>query len=131
MNETANKNLTNISKTLRKQMTKEEKRLWYDFLKHLPVTVNRQKVIGNYVVDFYCASAKIVIELDGSQHYEEQARENDNERDAYLNSLGIKVLRYSNYDFNRRFDGVCADILKHIDTSPPPDGGASPQGEAE
>ena len=117
MNEIANKNLTNISKNLRKQMTKEEKHLWYDFLKKLPVTFNRQKVIGKYVVDFYCASAKLVIELDGSQHYEEQAREKDNERDAYLNSLGIKVLRYSNYDFNRRFDGACADILKHIDTS--------------
>ena len=77
MNETANKNLTNISKTLRKQMTNEEKHLWYDFLKKLPITFNRQKVIGNYVVDFYCASAKIVIELDGSQHYEENGREKD------------------------------------------------------
>ena len=130
MNEIANKNLTGISKALRKQMTKEEKHLWYDFLKKLPVTVNRQKVIGKYVVDFYCASAKIVIELDGSQHYDEQAREKDKARDEYLRGLGIKVLRYSNYDFNRRFDGVCADILKHINTSPPPDGGASPQGEA-
>ena len=130
MNEIANKNLTSISKALRKQMTKEEKHLWYDFLKELPITVNRQKVIGNYVVDFYCASAKIVIELDGSQHYDEQAREKDKERDEYLRGLGIKVLRYLNYDFNRRFEGVCADILKHINTSPPPDGGASPQGEA-
>ena len=117
MNEKANKELTSISKILRKQMTKEEKHLWYDFLKHLPVTINRQKVIGKYVVDFYCASAKIVIELDGFQHYEEDAYQKDKERDEYLQSLGIKVLRYSNYDFNRRFEGVCADILKHIDTS--------------
>ncbi|MBQ3017691.1 MAG: endonuclease domain-containing protein [Clostridia bacterium] len=117
MNEKANKELTSISKTLRKQMTKEEKHLWYDFLKDLPVTINRQKVIGKYVVDFYCASAKIVIELDGFQHYEEDAYQKDKERDEYLQSLGIKVLRYSNYDFNRRFEGVCADILKHIDTS--------------
>ena len=131
MNKTANQKLTTISKTLRKQMTKEEKHLWYDFLKHLPVTVNRQKVIGNYVVDFYCASAKIVIELDGLQHYEDEAWEKDKERDSFLNSLGITVLRYSNYDFNRNFEGVCRDILKHIDTSPPPTGGASPQGEAE
>ena len=111
-------------------MTNEEKHLWYDFLKHLPVTVNRQKVIGNYVVDFYCASAKIAIELDGSQHYEENGREKDRERDEYLQSLGIKVLRYSNYDFNRRFEGVCADIMKNIDTSPPAFAGASPRGEA-
>ena len=117
MKERANKKLTSISKTLRKQMTKEEKHLWYDFLKDLPVTTNRQKVIGKYVVDFYCASAKIVIELDGFQHYEEDAYQKDKERDEYLQSLGIKVLRYSNYDFNRRFEGVCADILKHIDTS--------------
>lgn len=117
MNEKANKELTSISKILRKQMTKEERHLWYDFLKDLPVTINRQKVIGKYVVDFYCASAKIVIELDGFQHYEEDAYQKDKERDEYLQSLGIKVLRYSNYDFNRRFEGVCADILKHIDTS--------------
>ena len=117
MNEKANKELTSISKILRKQMTKEERHLWYDFLKDLPVTINRQKVIGKYVVDFYCASAKIVIELDGFQHYEEEAYQKDKERDGYLNSLGIKVLRYSNYDLNRRFEEVCADILKHIDTS--------------
>ncbi|MBO5091125.1 MAG: endonuclease domain-containing protein [Clostridia bacterium] len=117
MNEKANKELTSISKILRKQMTKEERHLWYDFLKDLPVTINRQKVIGKYVVDFYCASAKIVIELDGFQHYEEDAYQKDKERDGYLNSLGIKVLRYSNYDLNRRFEEVCADILKHIDTS--------------
>ena len=117
MNEKANKELTSISKILRKQMTKEERHLWYDFLKDLPVTINRQKVIGKYVVDFYCASAKIVIELDGFQHYEEDAYQKDKKRDGYLNSLGIKVLRYSNYDLNRRFEEVCADILKHIDTS--------------
>ena len=98
-------------------MTKEERHLWYDFLKKLPNTFNRQKVIGSYVVDFYCASAKIVIELDGSQHYTNEAQEKDNERDNYLNSLGIKVLRYSNYEFNKNFSGVCSDILSHINTS--------------
>ena len=117
MNKTANKNLTNLSKTLRKNMTKEERHLWYDFLKKLPYTFNRQKTIGNYIVDFYCASAKIVIELDGSQHYSDESREKDTERDNYLNSLGIKVLRYTNYEFNRNFNGVCSDILAHINTS--------------
>ena len=95
-------------------MTKEEKHLWYDFLKNLPITVNRQKIIGNYIVDFYCAKAKIVIELDGSQHYFEQGSKNDSIRDEYLNSLGIEVLRYSNLDIKKNFSGVCEDILKHI-----------------
>ena len=67
-----------------------------DFLKSLPVTFHRQKVIGNYIVDFYVAGAKLVIELDGSQHYEEKGMQNDKLRDAYLNSLGLTVLRYSN-----------------------------------
>ena len=100
-----------MSKTLRKNMTKEEKHLWYDFLKKLPVTVNRQKVIGNYIVDFYCADKKIVIELDGSQHFE---NEKDIERDSYLESLGIKVLRYWNKDLHNNFKGICEDIEKHL-----------------
>ena len=117
MNKTNNPKLTGNAKSLRKNMTKEERHLWYDFLKILPVTVNRQKVIGNYIVDFYIASAKIVIELDGSQHYEDKGKENDEIRDKYLNSLGIKVLRYSNLDVSRRFDSVCEDILNRINTS--------------
>ena len=95
-------------------MTKEEKHLWYDFLKNLPITVNRQKVIGNYIVDFYCAEANIAIELDGSQHYFEKGLQKDAVRDEYLNLLGIKVLRYSNLDIKKNFSGVCDDILKHI-----------------
>ena len=117
MNKTNNSKLTGISKVLRKNMTKEEKHLWYDFLKHIPQTVNRQKVIGKYVVDFYCASAKLVIEIDGSQHYEEKGKQIDRERDLYLNTLGITVLRYSNIDIQNRFDVICADILEHISTS--------------
>ena len=95
-------------------MTKEERHLWYDFLKNLPVTVNRQKIIGNYIVDFYCAKANIAIELDGSQHYFEKGLQKDATRDEYLNSLGIEVLRYSNLDIKKNFSGVCDDILKHI-----------------
>ena len=117
MNTTNNSKLTGNAKTLRKNMTKEERHLWYDFLKNLPITVNRQKVIGNYIVDFYIAAAKLVIELDGSQHYEEEGVENDTKRDAFLNDLGIKVLRYSNLDVNQRFESVCQDILQNIDTS--------------
>lgn len=114
MNKTGNPNLTKNSRILRKNMTKEERRLWYGFLKVLPVNVNRQKVIGPYIVDFYCASAKIVIELDGSQHYEETGKEKDLIRDQYLNDLGLKVLRYSNYEVNRNFQGVCTDILRYV-----------------
>ncbi len=117
MNKTYNSILTSNVKVLRKNMTKEERHLWYDFLKILPITVNRQKIIGNYIVDFYIASAKIVIELDGSQHYEDEGIENDIIRDAFLNNLGIKVLRYSNLDVNQRFESVCEDILNAINTS--------------
>ena len=117
MNETNNQQLTGLSKALRRDMTKEEKHLWYDFLKSLPQTINRQKVIGKYIVDFYCASAKLVIELDGSQHYMEKGRQDDLERDAYLEGLGITVLRYANSDIHKDFKGVCTDILHYIDTS--------------
>jgi len=117
MNKTNNSRLTENAKTLRRNMTKEERHLWYDFLKTLPVTVNRQKVIGNYIADFYIASSKVVIELDGSQHYEDKEIENDKKRDKFLNNLGIKVLRYSNLDVNRRFESVCEDILNVINTS--------------
>ena len=117
VNKTNNSRLTGNAKALRKNMTKEERHLWYDFLETLPITVNRQKVIGNYIVDFYIASAKIVIELDGSQHYEEKGIDNDAKRDAFLNGLGIKVLRYSNLDVNQRFESVCEDILNNLDTS--------------
>lgn len=114
MNKTKNSKLTGISKVLRKNMTPEEKRLWYDFLKKLPQTVNRQKVIGKYVVDFYCADANLVIELDGIQHGSEKAVLEDKIRDEYLNSLGITVLRYSNYDINTNFNGVCEYLEEYI-----------------
>jgi len=117
MNTTNNLKLTGNAKTLRKNITKEERHLWYDFLKTLPITVNRQKVIGNYIVDFYIATAKLVIELDCSQHYEEKGVENDIKRNEFLNSLGVKVLRYSNVDVNQRFESICQDILNHINTS--------------
>ena len=114
MNQNNNSKLTANAQTLRSNMTKEERRLWYDCLKKLPVTVNRQKVFGKYILDFYCASAKIAIELDGSQHYEEEGREKDRERDKYLNERGITVLRYSNRDVNMHFRDVCEDIERHL-----------------
>ena len=99
-NPNQNINLTQYAQQLRKNMTKEEKQLWYQFLKKLPVNFNRQKVIERYIVDFYCASAKLVIELDGSQHYEDKSKKQDIMRDKFLQEKGLHVLRYSNLDIN-------------------------------
>ena len=98
-------------------MTKEERHLWYDCLKLLPVTVHRQKVLGQYIVDFYIATAKIVIELDGSQHYDPAGQQSDAIRDSYLQSIGCRILRCSNADVNYRFQSVCADIYNHLPQS--------------
>ena len=106
--------LTPISKTLRKNMTPEEKHLWYDFLVKLPVTVHRQKVIGNYIVDFYIAAPQIVIELDGNQHGEGDQLLKDRKRDFDLQTLGCQVLRYANYRVNKEFEYVCQDIWDHM-----------------
>ena len=114
MNETYNAKLAGNAKALRKAMTKEERHLWYDFLKSLPIMVHRQKVIGNYIVDFYIAEARIVIELDGSQHYEPEEMRADQMRDAYMHSLGITVLRYSNADINCRFQQVCEELWNKL-----------------
>ena len=110
-----NPELKEYAQSLRKNMTKEEKHLWYDFLKKLDVVVNRQKVIDNYIVDFCIPSARLIIELDGSQHYEPESKEYDKHRDDFLRSQGYTVLRYINFDIKTNFDGVCSDILKHIE----------------
>ena len=109
-----NKKLVANSRSLRKNMTDEEKHLWYDFLKRLPVTVNRQKNIGNYIVDFFIASKRIVIEIDGAQHLVQENKEADIKRDADLRALGVTVLRYSNVDINGNFNEVCEDILRRL-----------------
>lgn len=111
MSSNKNPKLVHNSQSLRRNMTKEERHLWYDFLKELPVTFNRQKVIGKYIVDFYCSEYKLVIELDGSQHFEDGGKIKDAERDNYLHNFGIQVARYSNKDINQHFDRVCNDIL--------------------
>ena len=95
-------------------MTGEEIHLWLDFLKKLPVTVYRQKNIGNYIVDFFIASKRVVIEIDGLQHTMVENQEADKKRDEELQNLGIKVLRYTNFEVNNNFNTVCNDILKNI-----------------
>ena len=114
MGELHNKKLRGNARTLRKNMTKEERHLWYDFLKELPIMVHRQKIIGNYIVDFYIAEAKIVIELDGSQHFEDGGLQKDAERDEILHSHGLTILRYANSDVNHNFQAVCQDIWNHV-----------------
>ena len=103
-----------LSQKLRREMTRQEKHLWYDFLKSNPAAFRRQKQFGHYIVDFYCASAKLVVELDGSQHYEPDGQQHDAERDDYLSTLGLKVLRFGNADIDRHFDGVCATIDREL-----------------
>lgn len=117
MDSTKNKNLSELARNLRKNMTRHERHLWYDFLKELPVMVHRQKVIGPYIVDFYIAERKLVIELDGSQHYDLPGKRADRMRDAYLREQGFTVLRYANSDVDRNFTGVCEDIMAHLQNS--------------
>ena len=105
-----NKKLKGFSRALRKNSTEQENRLWYRFLRTYSVNFNRQRVIGNYIVDFYCDKAKLIIELDGSQHFEKTGKAKDMERDNYLESLNLKVLRFSNADINEHFYEVCTVI---------------------
>jgi very-short-patch-repair endonuclease len=112
MSYSRNRTLLGKARSLRTNMTKEERHLWYDFLKLLPVMVHRQKVIGRYIADFYVAAAKLVIELDGSQHYEDPTY--DISRDAYLKEQGLRVLRIPNNAIKDNFSGVCEEILRHI-----------------
>ena len=106
-----NKQLVPFAKQLRKEMTKEERHLWYDFLRNYPVRFSRQKVLGKYIADFYSAEARLVIELDGSQHYEGDNIEKAAERTTFLKGYGLTIIRITNNELNRNFRGVC----EHID----------------
>ena len=112
-----NKNIVPAAKMLRKNMTKEERHLWYDFLRGYPVRFLRQKVLGKYIVDFYCAQAKLVIELDGSQHYENDALIYDRERTEFLEQYGLAVLRIPNNEIKENFRGVCEYIDRFVKQS--------------
>ena len=105
-----NKQLVPFAKKLRKEMTKEERHLWYDFLCTYPVRFSRQKVLGKYIADFYSAEAKLVIELDGSQHYEDINAKKDTERTAFLEGYGLTIIRIPNNEVMRNFSGVCEYI---------------------
>ena len=110
-----NKKLGTNAQTLRKNMTPEERRLGYDFLRYLPMTAHIQKNIGNHIVDFYVPSARLVIEIDGIQHREEEHLKADRKRDFELQFLGNRVLRFSNYDIRMNFPIVCYEIMKALE----------------
>ena len=98
------------ARRLRREMTPHERKLWYLFLRKYPVKIYKQRIIGKFVVDFYCASAKLVIEVDGSQHFESRGIAYDAERSTFLSALGLEVLRFSNRDIDKDFRGVCEQI---------------------
>ena len=105
-----NKKLKATAQALRKNMTKEEAHLWYQFLCRYELRFRRQYMIGNYIADFYCHKARLVVELDGSQHCAPEEIQYDRERTAYLQSQGLEVIRFSNLDVTHRFEDVCAAI---------------------
>ena len=109
-----NPNLKDNARNLRKSMTPQERRLWYCFLKDYPLKFYRQRVIGVYIADFYCSKAKLVIEIDGSQHYTEEGISYDEVRTFIINELGIEVIRFTNQDIDTNFEGVCLEINRII-----------------
>ena len=109
-----NNKLLNVARILRRNMTRQERHLWYDFLQHYPIKIYKQRIIDNFIVDFYCHRARLVIELDGSQHYTEQGKTHDEARTEILEKYGLYVLRFSNKDIDENFDGVCCLIDKTI-----------------
>lgn len=104
------------ARELRREMTAQERKLWYLFLRKYPAKIYKQRIIDSFIVDFYCASAKLVVEIDGSQHYTEQGQAYDAERSACLLRYGLQVIRFSNADVDHRFDMVCAAIHTAIQT---------------
>ena len=114
-----NKSNIPLAKTLRKNMTPWERKLWYEFLRNYPIRFQRQKAIANYIADFYCAKARLVIELDGGGHYTAVQLEKDNIRSKELESMNLTVLRICNLDIDRNFGGVCEYIDLSVKNSLP------------
>ncbi len=108
-----NEKLKNTAKMLRKNMTRHEKHLWYDFLSHHNLKWQRQRIIGDYIVDFYCEKAKLVVELDGNQHYEEKGFEQDYKRTEVLELLGLRIIRIPNFEIDKNFADIC-DYINEI-----------------
>lgn len=105
-----NNQMLEFARELRRNMTSQERKLWYTFLRRYPVKIYKQRIIDSFIVDFYCASAKLVIEIDGSQHYTEEGLDYDKKRSAVLEGYGLKVVRFTNRDVDLRFESVCEQI---------------------
>ena len=105
-----NKSNIPLAKALRKNMTEQEKQLWYKYLRSYPIRFQRQKAIYDYIVDFYCASARLAVELDGGGHYSGEQAAKDAARTAELEKMGIKVIRVCNTDVDKNLRGVCEYI---------------------
>lgn len=114
-----NKSNIPLAKELRKNMTPWERKLWYLFLRSYPVRFQRQKAIGDYITDFYCAKAQLVIELDGGGHYTAEQEEKDRVRTAALQKMGLSVLRICNLDVDKNFHGVCEYVDMAVKRSLP------------
>ena len=115
-----NKNLKTLARELRKNMTDAERRLWSKIRRKQVKKYQfyRQKNIGNYIVDFYCPAAKLIVEIDGGQHYSEEYRKKDEARDKYLSNLDFRVLRFSNSDVLKNIEEVVGEIYKHLENPP-------------
>ena len=118
--------MVNRARELRKNMTPEERKLWYDFLRSHPARFRRQQIIGPYILDFFCPAAKLAIELDGSGHYEPEQIKHDRLRDAFLKENGIKVLRFPNSEVRNRFSVVCEVIHREVAPLSQPAADSSP-----
>lgn len=108
------KNMLPRAKRMRKNMTPQESHLWYDYLRDYPIRWYRQRIINSYIVDFYCAHAHLVVEVDGSQHYTEVGQINDAARTHILGLYGLEVIRFTNHDIEKHFDSVCLAIDKKV-----------------
>ena len=109
-----NNDMLEVARKLRRDMTPQEQRLWYMFLRKYPVKFYKQRIIESFIVDFYCADARLVIELDGSQHYTEQGKAYDEERSQILELYDLKVLRFTNLELDQQFEAVCEAIDQEV-----------------
>ena len=98
------------ARELRREMTPQENKLWYQFLRHYPIKIYKQRIIESFIADFYCSRAQLVIELDGSQHYTEQGKIYDTERSSIFAQYNLEVLRFTNHEIDFQFEAVCEKI---------------------
>jgi very-short-patch-repair endonuclease len=112
--------LVELAAQMRKSPTPAERKLWYEYLRHLPIRILRQRPIDRFIVDFYCASEKIAIEVDGAQHYTEAGLAYDEERSSILAGYGITVIRFTNQEVMNDFEGVCNRIANTLTIESPP-----------